>query len=291
MKKLIIALLLLSAFNAVANEFIYNDFWYAAKPLQLKLKVEGLQDSLKEECSEHYKTIKNFSEFNAEDVAFYNSLPLKKQMGSRFSSVFRIKGLSSQGMTTSSKAKSPLLKLDFGSYSVDLLKAAVKISSYSSESLSALSANAGAAIKAPEFKTNSVLSDEILLTIERRDVACDLINQRIQLIVTVPVNYTLSEESQQKIQLYMDHLGRNIYSILNQNESSYVKAAKIGLMAAELQTTAQTSMQLVEYIFSKLFINNSLELSARWSQHTDGSFHLLPEFSSTELANNILIEL
>lgn len=281
----------MSTLNATANEFIYNDFWYAPKPTQLKLKVEALQESLKEECSEHYSTITNFAVLNAEDIVFYNSLPLKKQMGSRFLSLFRVKGMSSAGIPSVTKIKSPLLKLDFGSYSADLQKAVVEVLSYSPNSLSALSVNAGAAIKAPEFKINSVISDEMFLIIERRDIACDLIHNRIQLSVAAPVNYVLSEDSQQKISLYMDHLGRNVYSILSQNESSYVKAAKIGLMAAELQTTAHTSLQLVEYIFSKLFINNSLEFSTRWSARADGSLHLLPELSSSNLTDNILIEL
>lgn len=291
MKKLILVLLSATCFKTQAAEYIYTDFWYAIKPPQLKLKVESLQESLAEECDEHFNTVSNFVVLTAEEVDFYNKLPLKKQMGSKFLSVFRLKGLSAADQAALMKLKSPLLNLEVDSYSADFQKAGVKILSYRANSLSVLSVKAGAALLAPEFKINSVMSDEIFLTVERRDIACDLINKRIQLAVTAPVLYSLSPDSQHKISLYMDHLGRSVQSILSKNESEYVKAAKIGLMAAELQTTGMPSTQLVEHIFAKLFVQNSLRLNGRWSYSTDGSTYLAPEYRTSELTENILIEL
>lgn len=291
MKKLILNLLSLTCLQAHSGEIIYADFWYAAKPSQLKLKVEPLQDSLAEECEEHSTTLHKFTELNAEEVAFYNSLPLKKQMGSRFTSVFRVKSLNAEQQNALIKFKSPLLLLNFNNYNIDLKKAEVKILSFDSDSLSALSSNAGAGLMAPEFKLSSVMSDEIFLTIDRRDIACDLIKHQIQLVVAAPVHYTLSEESAEKLKFYLEHLSRGVTYILSKNESEYVKAAKIGLFIADLQTSTQSSVSLVEHIFSKLFVNNSLSLSQRWSLQPDGSYRLLPVTTNVEASDNILVEL
>lgn len=291
MKKLILSFLSLVCFKTYASQYIYSDFWYAVKPTHLILKVESLQDTLAEECEEHRNTLNSFAELNADDVVFYNSLPLKKQMGSKFVSVFRLKGIIAEDSNILVKPHAALIKLNIDTYNLDLQQAQIKIFSYQPESLSALSAKADVALTPPEFKINSVLSDEMFLTINRRDIACDLINKRIQLTVSAPVEYVLSETSASKAILFTEQLGRGISSIMSKNENAYVKAAKIGLLAAKLQTSAEAAPQLIEHIFNKLFINNSLKLSSLWKFGVDNSVYLLPETDLTQTTDNILIEL
>jgi hypothetical protein len=283
LKYIILVVLIYSKIHAF--EMIKTDFWAARKPQELSLKISPVYQNLAKECSEHYIKIVSFlPNFDKSDLKFYNAIPLKQDLTTNFRAVFKISDIKYIDYKSEDLTIVPQMQLN--------KNLEVEIDNLDKNSLSALTNKLGESLQKPIFERFVNGSDEIFLVFQTRDVACDFILNKIELLVQAPVLYKLSDLDLVKLETFYNKVSRVTTEILSNNESEYVKAAQLGLAYSKIQNTSETaSSDYLSYYFNLLFKHNSLKLNSNWHRSQEGEYLIKVKSETGPLVEKIKLEL